>query len=202
MPTRNDQEYEKRRQQIIDGALDVFSRKGFEKATNRDIAEAAGIRSPGLVYHYFKSKRDLLESVLAERAAILQFLNDAPQIMQLPPQDALARFASAFLKISSVPEAASFTRLILGESLRQPDIAALIFDKGLQRVLFFLRDYFAHQMAQGNIRQADPEAVAYSFVGSLLAYTFLDIFSDTPNAAKHERMVAATVEIFLRGLEP
>ena len=113
MPTRNDQEYEKRRQQIIDGALDVFSGKGFEKATNRDIA-------------------------------------------------------------------------------------ALIFDQGLQGVLCFSREYFARQMPQGNIRQADPEAVAYSFVGSLLAYTFLDIFSDTPNAATHERMVAATVEIFLR----
>lgn len=44
-----DEEYERRRQQIIDGALVVFSQKGFDKATNQEIAEAAGIASPGLI---------------------------------------------------------------------------------------------------------------------------------------------------------
>ena len=51
MPSRDEQDFEERRQQIIDGALEVFSEKGFEKATNKDIAEAAGIGSPGLIYH-------------------------------------------------------------------------------------------------------------------------------------------------------
>src|SRR5690348_12855530 len=39
-----------RRRQIIDGALQVFSSRGFAQATNKEIAQAAGIRSPGLIY--------------------------------------------------------------------------------------------------------------------------------------------------------
>ena len=58
MPPRDEQDFESRRQQIIDGALQVFASKGFEKATNKDIAVASGIGSPGLIYHYFKDKCD------------------------------------------------------------------------------------------------------------------------------------------------
>jgi len=47
---RDEQDFESRRQQI-DGALQVFASKGFEKATNKDIAAASGL-PPGLIYHY------------------------------------------------------------------------------------------------------------------------------------------------------
>ena len=50
MPPRDEQDYEQRRQQIIDGALEAFSAKGFDGASNKDIAEAAKIGSPGLIY--------------------------------------------------------------------------------------------------------------------------------------------------------
>ena len=46
MPARDEQDFERKRQQIIDGALQVFATKGYEKATNIDIARAAGIHSP------------------------------------------------------------------------------------------------------------------------------------------------------------
>ena len=64
MPPRDEQDYEARRQQIIDGALQVFASEGFEKATNKDIARAAHINSPGLIYHYFKDKTDLFRQVI------------------------------------------------------------------------------------------------------------------------------------------
>ncbi len=89
MPPRDDQDFESRRQQIIDGALEVFSRKGFEQATNKDIAQAAHIGSPGLIYHYFKDKSDLLQKVLQERAPVLQLIAHGDELMELPPREAL-----------------------------------------------------------------------------------------------------------------
>ena len=50
---------EERREQIIEAATFVFSRKGFQAATNKEIAAEAGI-APGLIYHYFKDRQDLL----------------------------------------------------------------------------------------------------------------------------------------------
>ena len=61
-----------RRSQILEAALQVFSTKGFQKATNKDIASAAGGMSPGLIYHYFKGKEGLFISFVRERATLLQ----------------------------------------------------------------------------------------------------------------------------------
>jgi AcrR family transcriptional regulator len=54
-----------RRRQILDAAVKVFARKGFHSARVGDIAEEAGI-AYGLVYHYFKSKEELLETIFRE----------------------------------------------------------------------------------------------------------------------------------------
>jgi len=54
-----------RRQAILDGARVVFSSRGFESASIGEIATASGV-SDGLVYRYFKNKRDLLVEVLGE----------------------------------------------------------------------------------------------------------------------------------------
>jgi TetR/AcrR family transcriptional regulator, fatty acid metabolism regulator protein len=51
-----------RRRQILGAAVKVFAEKGFHAARVGDIAEEAGI-AYGLVYHYFESKEDLLETI-------------------------------------------------------------------------------------------------------------------------------------------
>lgn len=55
------------RQRIQDVALDVFSERGWEGATLREIADRLGITRPALYYHY-KSKEDILASVHRELA--------------------------------------------------------------------------------------------------------------------------------------
>ena len=50
---------EQRRQQIIDGAIKVFSAKGFHSATVREIAEEAGL-TMGTLYNYINSKEDII----------------------------------------------------------------------------------------------------------------------------------------------
>src|SRR5919205_4493962 len=98
MPQRDEQEFESKRQQIIDGALEVFSSKGFEKATNKEIAKATGDISPGLIYHYFKDKADLFRHVLEQRAPAIQMLTHTDEYMDLPPHEALAIFGNAFVQ--------------------------------------------------------------------------------------------------------
>lgn len=50
---------------IIETALELFSRNGYEKTSIREIAKAANI-SLGLMYNYFKSKDALLETILID----------------------------------------------------------------------------------------------------------------------------------------
>ncbi len=50
---------EKRRRQIVDGAVTLFAEKGFHRTTTREIARAVGF-SIGLLYEYVSSKEDVL----------------------------------------------------------------------------------------------------------------------------------------------
>lgn len=56
---------EKTRQAVLESALDVFSEKGFAKATFDEIAARAGF-TKGAVYWYFRNKADLVAALINE----------------------------------------------------------------------------------------------------------------------------------------
>src|SRR3954465_8621307 len=49
----------------VDAAVRVFARKGYHTSRVGDIAEEAGV-AHGLLYHYFRSKEELLETIFRE----------------------------------------------------------------------------------------------------------------------------------------
>ncbi|GHV16523.1 TetR family transcriptional regulator [Clostridia bacterium] len=59
---------EERRQEIIDTALKLFKENGFDKTQVADISKSMNT-AQGLVYHYFKSKTDILYAVIDALAA-------------------------------------------------------------------------------------------------------------------------------------
>jgi AcrR family transcriptional regulator len=203
MPTRDEQDFEERRQQIIDGALEVFAEKGFEKATNKDIAEAAGIGSAGLIYHYFKDKSDLFRQVIEQRAPVLQLLNRSETIMHLPPREALTIFGSALLQTLQNPAAVGLFKIMLGEAVRRPIIAETLNSIGPGRGFAFLTVYLKQQMDAGVLRRTNPGAAVRCFMGPLLAYIIMrEVFKQPDSASlSPEVMVATAVDTFLHGME-
>jgi AcrR family transcriptional regulator len=63
------------RARIHEAALDVFSERGYDKATLREIAERLGITRPALYYHY-RSKDEILAAVHRELALSIDSLID------------------------------------------------------------------------------------------------------------------------------
>ena len=59
-----------KRRQILDAAIRVFARQGFHRCRVSDIADEAGV-AYGLVYHYFKSKDQVLNELFTERWSLL-----------------------------------------------------------------------------------------------------------------------------------
>lgn len=56
---------EEKRRRILDAAVRVFARRGFHASRVGDIAEEAGV-AHGLLYHYFASKDEVLQTVFRE----------------------------------------------------------------------------------------------------------------------------------------
>ena len=59
-----------KRRQILDAAVRVFARQGFHATRVSDIADEAGV-AYGLVYHYFRSKDEVLNELFRERWSLL-----------------------------------------------------------------------------------------------------------------------------------
>jgi TetR/AcrR family transcriptional regulator, fatty acid metabolism regulator protein len=55
-----------KRRLILDAAVRVFARQGFHTCRVSDIADEAGV-AYGLVYHYFQSKDEVLDTLFLER---------------------------------------------------------------------------------------------------------------------------------------
>jgi TetR/AcrR family fatty acid metabolism transcriptional regulator len=59
-----------RRRQILDAGIRVFARQGFHACRVSDIADEAGV-AYGLVYHYFKSKEQVMNELFTERWSLM-----------------------------------------------------------------------------------------------------------------------------------
>jgi len=59
-----------KRRLILDAAVRVFARRGFNGCRVSDIADEAGV-AYGLVYHYFRSKDEVLDTLFLERWNVL-----------------------------------------------------------------------------------------------------------------------------------
>lgn len=202
MATRREQISEERRQQIIDGALKVFATKGFLQATNKDVAEAAGINSPGLIYHYFTDKADLLRAAIDRYGPPMQLLSNPEEYLQLPIEEALTRFGMAYLKLSDDPHIGASIRVLFAEAFHNPEFAKILAEAGPLRVWQLLADYLSQKMDDGTLRRTDPRIAARCFVGPLvLEMLSRKIFTLADNMSLDAHaLVTTNVEIFVRGM--
>lgn len=87
----NKQEYEIRRNEILDAAQLLVYTKGYEQMSIQDILAQVHI-SKGAFYHYFNSKQALLEALIERMASqVIQLLNPIVQDEHLPAPEKLHR---------------------------------------------------------------------------------------------------------------
>jgi AcrR family transcriptional regulator len=202
MTTSRQQSAADRRKQILDGALAVFSTRGFSAATNKQIADESGINSPGLIYHYFASKADLLKAVIENNAPILQLLIHSDAIMRMPLEAGLTRIAHTYIKLMSDPKFAAFVRVLVGEAARSAAFAAVLREIAPLRVLKFIETYLQNQIDKGVLApDLDAAIAAHAFMGSLAVHVMMRIVLQLPDKPGFgiDNIVSTSVGIFLRG---
>ena len=191
-----------RRAQIVDAALHVMAEHGFRGASIKRIAQHAGLKSPALIYWYFKDKQALFEAMLEEMAPFLGVVANAEQLLDEPPEIVLPHLVNGFIKTVQQPVIGRFVRVLLSEAARHPSVAAFFARRGPLVVLNFLERYLARQVELGRLREHDPRAAARAFMGMLVVYVlgrevFPAIGAGFPSAENYANEVT---RIFLRGL--
>ena len=86
-----------KRRVLLEAAVRVFARRGFHAARVGDIAEEAGV-AHGLLYHYFSSKEEVLETIFRETwADLLAAVRDVEESGE-PAQEQLRQVAAILLR--------------------------------------------------------------------------------------------------------
>jgi AcrR family transcriptional regulator len=108
------------RHRILQIALTLMSQRGVDGTSMRDLASAAGLNVASL-YHYFPSKRDLLESVLVEQG-FLPVRTAVPQPDDDPSDEGklVKVLTDILLSMFAVED---FVRLMVGEAIRAEETA-------------------------------------------------------------------------------
>jgi TetR/AcrR family transcriptional regulator, fatty acid metabolism regulator protein len=86
-----------RRRRILDAAVRVFARRGYHGARVGDIATEAGV-AHGLLYHYFSSKDEVLETVFRDNFGELVARFRAVETSDEPAPEKLAGIAKILLR--------------------------------------------------------------------------------------------------------
>jgi TetR/AcrR family transcriptional regulator, fatty acid metabolism regulator protein len=195
-------EPEKRRA-ILHAAVRVFAEKGYQGCRIADVARQAGV-AYGLVYHYFRNKEELLESVFAEQWAI--FIQAIRAIGEGPGSAAeqiaaVCRFALDVFR--TAPEA---VRVLILEVARTPNA----FRAGSTRQTFetavrLVADMVRRGQEAGELRrEIDPLVAAAAVLGALeLCLTGMVVGllpGPRPSEEELERMKQQVAEAALGGL--
>jgi len=150
-----------RRQQIFDAATKIFTEKGFEGASMREIGKEAGLSIPTM-YQYFRSKDDILELIFDT------YLTK----VEADLRSAIVGKASAAERLIAAIEA-TFNSLNIHhrqirimshdtKSLRLPARTAVI--NRMRQYLHIFADIISDGVRSGEFRPVDPE-----LFGNLLA---------------------------------
>ena len=188
---------EDKRQQLLGAAVRVFARKGFHASRVGDIAEEAGV-AHGLLYHYFKSKDQVLEAVFHENWSILVARIESVEETDEPAADQIRHIAAIVLRTwLHLPDV---VRVVIQEFGRSPELGERIGEltlpiDALQRVI-------VRGIERGEFRKdIDPAFAATVVYGSidelLTAWVLGRLPSDEEAVARAEQTL---VEVILLGL--
>src|ERR1700712_2386697 len=90
------QDYDDKKQSILDRAAKLFAAKGFEVTTMVEVAAACGT-SKSHLYHYFPGKEDLLFEIVREHITVQAAELTDIVALPLPAEERFSRYVNAFV---------------------------------------------------------------------------------------------------------
>lgn len=186
---------ERRRDQFVAAAAELFGKNGFHATTIKEIAQRAGV-SAGLIYAYVKTKEDVLFLVL--KSVLEGYAREIPKALE-GMADPIQRFCTAVRAYCEVVGAKPAATLLAYRETKSlgPEQKAAIKEMELESNRLIV-DCIAACIHAGYFRPVNVEVVAYRIVllahgWALKGWRFKDIVT-------LDEYIEEEIDIFLRGL--
>jgi TetR/AcrR family transcriptional regulator, fatty acid metabolism regulator protein len=189
-----------RRRQILDAAVRVFARQGYHSCRVSDIADEAGV-AYGLVYHYFRSKDQVMNELFTERWSLLLDAIEEVDARDVRPREKLDAVAGFI--IDSYRHDPELMKVIIVEVTR----AANSFGRTHLPEIRSAYEGIARIVADGQERGAfrpdvDPDFASMSFYGAIEQLLSGWVFEQIPAGERDfDRAREMLVEALCGGLE-
>ncbi|MEK5445708.1 TetR/AcrR family transcriptional regulator [Paenibacillus sp. FSL R7-0331] len=188
---------------ILKVAIDLFSQKGYNAVSIRDITREVGIKESSL-YNHFKSKAFILETI---------YYNFRMEIAKIiPPQDRLDDITAAmnielfltqgfqnFLEHIQNPETEKIWRIIYLEQVRDDVARAIYLNNIVAGITDSMTVVFEKYIALGQVKPYDPRMLSIQYQYPLLQMVNSFILSriDGQETAGVEQMMVKHIHFFL-----
>jgi len=189
-----------KREQILDGAKEVFMEQGFEAASMNDITRAAGV-SKGTIYVYFENKEDLFGAMIErERERITATVGNTLDAAR-PVAETLFAFGTLFAAHLTADTTIRAMRMVIAANHRLPTLCSRFFSSMRINPVSVLQAYLDGQAAAGAIACDDTVHAAKQFIELTTVGFFkqrlFGSLDQPPTKAEIEQNVASAVRVFL-----
>jgi AcrR family transcriptional regulator len=195
---------ELRRAAVLSAAQEIFLERGFEASTLDEVVRRAG-GSRATLYEQFGGKDGLFAAIIADMCEQLSTpLRLAVLDSSSLPQETLRIFADSFMKVLMSTEGLALYRLVIGESVRFPELGRRVFQAGPEAAAAMLADYLRRETKTGRLHVPHPELSARHFLemvkGDLHTRALFGLA--LPSSAEVRRCTREAVRTFVQGLTP
>ena len=199
---------DKRREQILQTAVDLFSQRGFRGTTTKEIARVSGV-SEAMVFRHFATKDALYGAILDNKGCqdgVHKFPWEENEVLRkaVEDKDDFAVFYNiAFDAINKHHSDVGFMRLLFYAALEEHELAERFFNEFVERIYQFIGEYIAIRQQDGAMREINPRIVVRSFMGMLIHHSLNNILWDKKRTLlniSNEEAAKNFAEILLRGV--
>ncbi|MFT5710192.1 MAG: TetR/AcrR family transcriptional repressor of mexJK operon [Halioglobus sp.] len=194
---------DKKRQQILKTATDMFTAQGYANTSLDQVAAAAGV-SKQTIYSHFSSKDNVLREGVKHQCMQAQLTVDQSDL-SLSPEIFLPIFAARFVGTLLEDTALRMYRLCLNEGERHPELGLSFFESGPKLVIQALAQYLAAATARNQMQVSYPELAAAQFLfmvkGLPVEIALLNL-QDQPYEISNEVYIEETCAMFVRAYPP
>ena len=186
-------------QAIIAAATPLFLAEGFDVSMDR-VAQAAGLSRQSVFNHIGSKERLFRDVISAIHLRLMDFLPNLPETNDT--RAFLTAFAIAYSEAACDPEGMALHKLLIAESNQFPDLARLSRSLGLTRAIPLISQFLRARMAEGSVRQVDPELTAESFLSAVVGVSRFRVLLGEPlqSPERRDARLRNAVEIFIQGL--
>jgi AcrR family transcriptional regulator len=189
-----------KRRVILDAAVRVFAGRGFHACRVSDIAEEAGV-AYGLVYHYFGSKDEVLDTLFLERWNVMIEVIREVDAQGIPVREKLAAIVSFI--VDSYRHDPDLMKVIIVEVTRAANSFGRTHLAEIRRAYELIGEIVAKAQAAGEFRpEIEARFAAMAFYGAIEQLLTGWIFGLLPQGEEQfERAKRLVLETVCGGLE-